>query len=394
MRIGFSTSVIQRGKTGVAQYVFGLLRALLPAAAEHTFFLFVLAEDLPLFDFVKGRMLIETVSERYRPPVRNIFWHQTALPRRARELGLDALHVPSYRRLLWPRPCPLVATIHDLAPFRLAGKYDWKRTLYGRIVVRRLAQRQDRVIAISHNTAADIVRYFRLPPGVVRVIYNGLDHDRFHPADRHAAKGQTAARYGLNRGFFLYVSRLEHPAKNHVRLIRAYEQFRNLTGSHQQLVFSGSDWHGADVVHDAIRKSPFREDILSLGFVPDDCLPDLYRAAEVFVYPSLHEGFGLPPVEAMACGCPVIASDCGSLGEVVGDAAALVDPLSVDSIAGQLCRLTSDLATREAFRRDGLRRARDFDWASTSAETMAVYRQVAETSQKGYPNACDSILRS
>src|SRR5258708_1997979 len=127
MRIGISTSVIQRGKTGIAQYLFALLRGLLPFTKQHRFILFVLEEDLPLFDFAKHQVEIVAVPERYRPATKNIVWHQTELPKLLRRQKIEVLHVPSYRRLLWPKPCPLVATIHDLAPFHVPKKYDWKR---------------------------------------------------------------------------------------------------------------------------------------------------------------------------------------------------------------------------------------------------------------------------
>src|SRR5215471_5229942 len=147
MRIGISTSVIQRGRTGIGQYLFALLRALLPRTTEHSFTLFVLEDDLPLFEFVGDRMRVVPVSERYRSPGRNILWHQFVLPGLARACGLDVLHVPSYRRLPWRRTCALVATIHDLAPFHVAGKYDVKRMIYARWVVPRLARRQHQIIA-------------------------------------------------------------------------------------------------------------------------------------------------------------------------------------------------------------------------------------------------------
>src|SRR5438045_7347128 len=163
MRIGISTSVIQRGKTGVAQYVFALLRAMLPHMAKHRFVLFVLYEVLPFFQFVAGKMELISVAESYRPAVKNIVWHQTRLPTLAREHQLDVLHVPSYRRLLWPKPCGLVGTIHDLAPFRVPKKYDWARMFYARVIVRKLAHRQDALIAISDNTARDIMNFFGIP---------------------------------------------------------------------------------------------------------------------------------------------------------------------------------------------------------------------------------------
>jgi len=378
MKIGFSTSVIQRGKTGVAQYVFALLRAFLPHAQQHQFYLFVLEEDRPLFDFAKDAMTIVTVPEQYRPAVKNVLWHQTKLPALVRSLGLDVLHVPSYRRLLWRKPCPLVATIHDLAPFHVTGKYDWKRMLYGRVIVKRLAARQDEIIAVSENTARDLGTYFGLGRDRVKVIWNGIDHQRFQPGDAIAAKAEAARRWQLNRPFFLYVSRLEHPGKNHVRLIEAFNRFKAETRSPWLLAFGGSDWHGAEVIHAAAKASPFAADIRLLGFVDDPSLPLLYRATDVFVYPSLFEGFGFPPIEAMACGCPVISSTRGSLREVVADAALTVDPENPAEMAAALGRLAASGAERDAWREAGYRNARRFDWGQNAEQTLALYEHAVK----------------
>ncbi len=362
MHIGISTSVIQRGQTGVAQHLFALLRAILSCGSEHQFTLFVLEEDLPLFDWARGQMQFHKVPERVRAPVKNIFWHQFALPALVRRLSLDVLHIPSYRRMLWPRPCPQVATIHDLAPFRVPHKYDWKRMLYGRIVARRLARRQDAIIAVSENTARDLKTFFGVPAEKITVIHNGLAHERFCPGDSRQAKAQVAQRYGLRRPFFLYTARLEHPGKNHARLVAAFEQFKTATQSNWQLAFAGSDWHGAEEIHAAIHRSPVCSDIRCLGFVADEHLPELYRAADTFVYPSLYEGFGMPPLEAMACGCPVISSACGSLAEVVGDAAAIIQPEDVAGLARQLSVVASSAELRQRLRYAGLTRAKEFNW--------------------------------
>ena len=375
MRIGFSTSVIQRGKTGVAQYVFALLRAFRPHAQQHQFYLFVLEEDRPLFDFAQDVMTLVTVPEQYRPAVKNVLWHQTKLPALVRSLGLDVLHVPSYRRLLWRKPCPLVATIHDLVPFHVTGKYDWKRMLYGRVIVKRLAARQDEIIAVSENTARDLGTYFGLGRDRVSVIWNGIDHQRFQPGDAIAAKAEAARRWQLNRPFFLYVSRLEHPGKNHVRLIEAFNRFKAETHSPWLLAFGGSDWHGAEAIHAAAKASPFAADIRLLGFVDDPSLPLLYRATDVFVYPSLFEGFGFPPIEAMACGCPVISSTRGSLRDVVADAALTIDPENPAEMAAALVRLAASGAERDAWREAGYRNARRFDWGQNAEQTLALYER-------------------
>jgi glycosyltransferase involved in cell wall biosynthesis len=225
VHVGISTSVIQRGQTGIAQYVFALARALLDQG-KHDYTFFVLEDDLDLFKFAAGKARLTVVAERFRPALKNIAWHQTVLPGLAKRLRLDVLHVPSYRRMLWPRPCPLVATIHDLAQFHLRAKYNWPRMLYGRIIVPRLARRQDQIVAISENTARDVSRFFRVPRAQLTVIHNGVDHSRFCPGDIAPAKALSARRFGLELPFFLYVARLEHPAKNHARLIAAFNRFK------------------------------------------------------------------------------------------------------------------------------------------------------------------------
>jgi glycosyltransferase involved in cell wall biosynthesis len=377
MNIGISTSVIQRGRSGVAQYVFALVRSLLAFTKEHQFTLFVLEQDAPLFAFVELKMKIVRVPERYRSAVQNILWHQTTLPGLARQHRLDVLHVPSYRRMLWRKPCALVTTIHDLAPFHVPGKYDRARMFYGRQIVPRLARRQNEIIAVSQTTARDIAHFFKVPPERINMIYNGVDHGRFYPASRETAKILVARRHDLHQPFFLYIARLEHPGKNHVRLIEAFNRFKAETKLDWLLVFGGSDWHGAEVIRDAIRQSPYQRDIRCLGFISDNDLPMWYRAADVFVYPSLFEGFGLPPVEAMASGCPVISSTEGALGEVVENAAAVVDPFDIDSIKSQLAQLAGDESLRRQLIAAGLDRAKHFDWNLAAAATLDVYARAA-----------------
>lgn len=395
MRIGLSTSVIQRGKSGVGQYVLSLVRALLPAASEHEFTLYVLEDDLPLFAFAAGAMRIVLVPERHRPPVKNILWHQTELLHLVRRAGIEVLHVPSYRRMLWRKPCALVATIHDLAPFHLAGKYDWSRMIYGRFVARRLAHRQDEIIAVSRLTAGDVRSFFHVPKERITVVENGLDHDRFQPGDRALSAATVSRPRGIDAPFFLYVARLEHPAKNHSRLIEAFNRFKAASGSPWKLVLGGSDWHGAGVIHELIRVSPFAKDIHCLGFLPAADLADWYRAADVFVFPSLFEGFGLPPVEAMACGCPVLSSRRGALDETLGAAAGRLDPEDVGQIQSQLALAAGNEGWRAWLTAAGLEHARNFNWHTTAAATLAIYsraRARRQTFGRGQPLVGSAVL--
>jgi glycosyltransferase involved in cell wall biosynthesis len=389
VRIALSTSVIQRGRSGVGQYVLSLVRALLPAAARHEFTLFVLEEDLPLFDFASGSMHVEPVAERCRPPINDILWHQTVLPRLVRRRGIDVLHVPSYRRMLWPRPCALVSTIHDLAPFHLHGKYDPARMFYGRVVARRLAQRQDVIVTVSRTTARDIESFFKIPAERVTVIPNGLDHGQFQTGSQALAREAVCAPLGLAGPFFLYVARLEHPGKNHSGLIDAFNRFKAETGSPWRLVLAGGDWHGAQTIRDLARASPFSRDISLLGFVPSADLPNWYRAADVFVFPSLYEGFGMPPVEAMACGCPVLSSMSGALEETAGSAAGRLEPQDVGQIQAQLTRAATDGAWRRELSYAGLSHARAFDWGKTANAVMDAYSRAA--ARRTHPNLPQSL---
>ena len=383
MKIGISTSVVARGQTGISRYVCSLAKALLEHTQPHEFTLFVLEEDAPLFAFAEHRMEIVKVPERFRPPARDIFWHQVGLPVLARAYHLDVVHVPSYRRMIWGSPCAMVATIHDLAPFHVAGKYDWKRMLYGRYAARVLARRQDQIIAVSQNTAQDVRKFFKVPPGRLNVIYNGLDHAQFCPGPAEAARAMVEEKYGVRGPFFLYVARLEHPGKNHINLIGAFEEFKSETQSPWQLALAGKDWTGAQVIHGAIRTSPFSKDIHCLGFVPDEDLPKLYQAAEALVSPSLFEGFGLPLVEAMACGCPVLCSNGGSTAEIVHGTALTADAHEVSVWTRQLTRLATDAKLRLQLREAGLLRAEQFDWKKAAAATLEVYRRAAKWKNLG-----------
>jgi glycosyltransferase involved in cell wall biosynthesis len=246
--------------------------------------------------------------------------------------------------------------------------------------VRRLAHRQDHIVAVSHETAKDIARFLAVPSSRVTVVHNGLDHSRFSPGERGEAAA-LAHRHDVHPPFFLYVARLEHPAKNHARLIEAFNRFKTTWPSPWQLVLCGSDWHGAEVIHELARCSPFAADIRLPGFVSDAELPTWYRGAAAMVYPSLFEGFGLPPLEAMACGCPVLASSIGAVNEVCAGAALTANPHDVDDLTRQLLRLAHDEILRNTLRAAGIQRAREFNWDRTASAMVGIYERSARPCQ-------------
>ena len=393
MRAVLSTSVVQRGKSGVASYVFGLLDGLRAIDAPVALTLLGLEEDRPLFEPWLDRCAWEPVPERWRPAVRNVLWHQTRLRDVLKRLRADVLHVPSYRRIVWRPPVPQVVTIHDCAAFAVRGKYDPARTFYGKHVVAPLARAADAVMTVSHATAADVERYFHRLEERIEVVWNGIDHAAFRPLPFADAQRRVTEKFGLEAPYFLYLARLEHPGKNHVRLIEAFERFaagNPARGEH--LVFGGADWHGAEVIHERVMCSPLRERIRNLGFVAKEDLPWLYNAATAMIYPSLFEGFGLPPVEAMACGTPVLSSTRGSLGEVVGDAARLIDPESVTDMAGAMGEVSAD--DRAGWSRKGIAHAARFRWENTARAVVESYQRAAWSPRSGIVNKVGMALRA
>jgi glycosyltransferase involved in cell wall biosynthesis len=372
IRVALSTSVVQRGKSGVASYLFGLLDGLRAIHAPIELTLIGLADDKPLFEKWLDWCAWEPAPERWRPAARNVLWHQTLLRGVLKKLGADVLHIPSYRRIVWRPPCAQVVTVHDCAAFAVRGKYDAARMFYGRHIVTRLARQADALIAVSHATARDMERYFGVSADDVKVVWNGVDHDTFRPQAEARVRDELAARFAQARPYFLYLARLEHPGKNHVALIEAFELFAaRFPDRSEDLVFAGADWHGADTIHERIAASPFQNRIRSLGFLGKSDLPLWYSGAVAMVYPSLFEGFGLPPIEAMACGCPVICSPRGSLREVVGDAARLIEPEDIPGIASALGEMTAE--ERATWIPRGIARASLFAWEKAAEAVLGNY---------------------
>lgn len=377
MRVALSTSVVQRGKSGVASYIFGLLEGLRRIDAPLEVVLLGLADDKPLFEKWLDRCQWVPVDEQYRPAVRNVFWHQTRLRGVLKDERIDVIHIPSYRRIVAKPPVPQVVTIHDLAAFAVRGKYDAARMIYGKYVVRGLARQVEVVSTVSHATARDVHRYFGLPEADIHVIWNGINHELFRP--HSTGEIQSAMeRMSQRQPYFIYLARLEHPGKNHVRLIESFEQFcRENPDQPHELVLGGADWHGAEIIHRRIATSPMKGRIRSLGFAAKEDLPFWYAGATAMIYPSLFEGFGLPPLEAMACGVPVISSTCGSLGEVVGDAARIIDPCDPASMAIALREMALVPETAARHSRLGLERAALFSWERTASDVCNLYKQAA-----------------
>jgi glycosyltransferase involved in cell wall biosynthesis len=298
-----------------------------------------------------------------RPPVR-ILWEQLVAPLEARRL--DLFHGLAYALPL-VLPCPGVVTVHDLSFVRYPELFNRSNRLYLDVATRIATRQARRVIAVSESTRRELVELFGVPPARIVAIPNGVEPS-FRPLPASEVEAFRRAR-GLPERFILHLGTLE-PRKNIGLLVRA---FARLGGDHKLVLAGGKGWL-YDAIFAEVRALGLEERVLFPGFIPFEEQPLWYNAAAALAYPSLYEGFGLPPLESMACGTPVVCANTSSLPEVVADAGLLVDPRDDAGLAEALGRLTEDASLRERLREAGLARARLFSWDDVARRTVDVYR--------------------
>jgi glycosyltransferase involved in cell wall biosynthesis len=378
MLVGMTTFGGDGGRSGIGRYVSQLVRTLPEAGPEDRFEIMVHASERGAFVEPEAGVDILEFPGTMSRPISDVAWHQIGLPLVAAWRRFDVLFLPAGNRRLpaWC-PCPTVGTVHDFSSLHVPGKYDSSRMTYIRRVLPALMRRLDHVITPSESSRRDVIDTAGVPPEKVTVTPLGVDLDRFHPMDPLETGPRLAAGLGISQPFILYVSRIEHPGKNHVRLIRAFSRLKVRTGLPHLLVLAGPDWFRSEAVHREAASSPVCRDIRFAGHVSANELTDLYAAADAFVFPSLYEGFGLPVLEAMACGTPVACADTSSLPEVAGDAAVLFHPEDEDSMADAIESILGDPARRAALVAAGMARAREYTWERTALATMEVLRGVA-----------------
>jgi glycosyltransferase involved in cell wall biosynthesis len=303
----------------------------------------------------------------------NVLWHLLIFPVLLFRYRIDCAYMPAgNRRLSLFYGVPSVATVHDLSQLHVRGKYDGFRMTYAKHILPFLFRRLDRIVSVSQSTARDLIDHAGIDKSKVRIVYNGTDAHRFCRRDRERAASRIAAELSISTPFILYTARLEHPGKNHVRLIEAFSRLKRQHALEHRLVLAGSPWNGVDAIHEAIQGAGLQDDILLPGFVTDALLPDLYSASDLFVFPSLFEGFGIPLVEAMRCGTLVCAANISSIPEVVGDAAILFDPYDVEDITRAMERGLNDFSARATLIARGLTRAERFTWERTANDVLDI----------------------
>jgi glycosyltransferase involved in cell wall biosynthesis len=367
--LSFGTSY--RG-AGISRYI----RNLLPALREvdgHTYQVHLGDNNVPPDFAPDGRFRLHLSRLPTRRPIVRILWEQLWLPLALARDGAHVLHSLGY---VQPLACPSrsVVTIHDLSFLLYPGNFNRGNRFYLSTFTRLSAQRADRIVAVSENTKRDVVRLLGVPANRVAVVQHGIE-PHFRPAADPVALSAWRARVGLPERFVLFFGTIE-PRKNLDTLLEAFALLRRDGLPHRLVVAGAKGWHW-EPVFAAVERLGIGDCVVFPGYVPYEDQPLWYNAADLFVYPSLYEGFGFPPLEAMACGTPVVASSTSALPEVVGEAGLLVDPRDARALAEAMRDVLLNAQTREEMRARGLARAATFTWAEAARQTSAVYVQAA-----------------
>ena len=372
MRIGYDVTTLEGQMTGVGYYSAHLLAHLLRRADPWCFELLSNRRSPHLAHALAGAIVPPVGPRGPSMPLRPL-WLQVVLPLWLRQLNLDVCH---FTNSLLPLAAHgrMIVTVHDMSLFLFPRYHRPRSLLMARPLIKPSVRRAQAIITVSASAKADLVRVLGVPASMVHVIYEAAapQFRVLHDAANLAAVRQ---RYALPDRFLLYADTIE-PRKNLVRLVEALALLHH-RGLHVPLLIAGQ-W-GPLPYHDllaTIERLGLREAVRFVGYVPTEDLVALYNLATVFVFPSIYEGFGLPIIEAMACGAAVLTSNGSSLAEIAGAAATLADPHDPEALAEALVTLLSDDAQRFAQRTRGLARATEFSWARTAAETAAIYRQV------------------
>jgi glycosyltransferase involved in cell wall biosynthesis len=370
MRIGIDFHQAQRPGNGNCSYSRGLVEALLKIDQENEYFLYVTDTGLLYFDKFKN---VSNAHLRLVPVKWSVF-RDYIIGIKTRSDDLDIFHSQYIAPPFFSGQ--LVLMIHDISYEHFPNYFSKIEWLRNKILITRSIKKYARIITVSEFSKNDLVQTYGINPQKIAVTYNGLGNS-FRVLEKTDQHLKIFKKFGIGGKYILFVGRID-ARKNLSGLIKSFIILKNFYKIPHQLVIAG----GKSFLPREIRrqldldKVNYKNEIIFTGYLPEEELPVFYNYADVFVYPSLYEGFGLPVLEAMACGCPVVASNVASIPEVLGEAGILVTPTDIDELATAIYRVISDNNLRRQLSQAGLARAALFSWEKTATETLKIYREV------------------
>jgi glycosyltransferase involved in cell wall biosynthesis len=372
MKLGILSWILDRQRTGIDNYLYSIILEMIEAGH---------ANEISLIHYKKTDDLIyEQVNDIIIPSLPFKLTTPLGMAKAIKNEGIEIFHLPSHWHtqispFFLNSTVKKIITVHDIIPLLFRNNLPSEYKYWGP-TLRLIKNRTDCIITDSENTKKDCIKYLNIPEEKIEVIYLAADKRYKYLENKQELKDELRFKYNINDLFILYVGTVES-RKNVSLLIKSFHELKKLGVKHK-LVLIGVHGHGSAKIVELVSSLNLVDDVIFTGYVPDNDLVKFYNTADIFIYPSLYEGFGLTPLEAMACGCPVISSNTSSLPEVIGEAGVLVDPYDYKVLAGEIYRVLIDEDLRKELSKKSLQRSKVFNWKKTAKKTWNVYEKVLE----------------
>lgn len=385
MRIGIDIrTLMDKQYSGIPEYTYNLINAIIKLEEQenshrHYKLFYNSAQDLscriPEFSSPK----VEFIKTNYPNKIFNYLLQKTLKhPQIDKKMGVDVFLMPHINFISLSNDCSSILTVHDLSFLRYSEFFSCRKNFWHRMIgIKNIIKKFDRIVAVSENTKNDIIELCGEDPNKIKVIYSGLNPEfqQLNPGD--PALEQIKQKYKLNNEFILYIGTLE-PRKNIESAIKAFDRFcRNNPGSELELVVAGGKGWKSKQIDRVYKKMDHKKRVKFLGYIPGKDKIYLYNSALMFIYPSFYEGFGFPPLEAMACGTPVISSFASSLPEILDDAALLIDPYNINKLSRYIQELYFNRELREKMINKGLSLTKTYQWRRTVLNYLELFEQLS-----------------
>jgi glycosyltransferase involved in cell wall biosynthesis len=374
MKIAIDVRTVLPNRSGVGNYVLHLIQNLRQIDPEPIYYLLAQKKNLSLLGHLtREQNPFLTFFSHENHPLSD-FWEHFILPLRLKAMGIHVFHGPASLIPFRKDHCGLIVTIHDLVAFLFPETIPLKYGAYMRYLLRQAVKKADRIIAVSHHTGKDLIKILKVPAEKIVVIHEAPS-PIFRPDDREVVRSRLKQQYGITKKFIYHLGNIE-PRKNLIVLLEAFTLVCKELGTEYQLVVSGQKGWLTGALNRFFKNYPVRDQVIFTGYIPMEHLPLFMNGAEVFVFPSLYEGFGLPVLEAMSCGTPVISSNRSSIPEIVGSAGVLVDPTNTRELADRIIGLLRNREERMRLSQLGIEQAARFSWVEAARQTLNAYRSV------------------
>lgn len=369
MKIAINTLSLNRTKAGMGNYIFNLVNNLAILDRKNNYYIFVSDRNKDFFRIKQKNFRIINLGKGVTKGLNRFLWEQFSLPIYIRKQGIDVLHSPGFV-LPFLSKAKNVLTIADMTFINYPEVHTLLKRAYFSLLMPPSIRKADMVLAISESTKKDAVKLVNVNPKKIKVTHLAYGEE-FKVMDKKKAKVFARTMYGIDSPFIIFVGMIE-PRKNLIRIFEAFSEMKKEGIPHKLVIVGKTGWK-YEKIFKSVDRLNLGKDVIFAGYIPDSDLAILYNAAEMLAYACLYEGFGIPILEAMACGCPVVTSNLSSMPEIAGDAALLVDPKEVQQIKSAMDRLIKDKKLRKDMIKKGLKRSSQFSWQRCARETIKAY---------------------